>query len=38
MDTIVAHLNLKLNDKQAILETESPNVRLDGFLSSWKLK
>jgi ATP-dependent Lon protease len=28
-DTIVAHLNLKLNDKQAILETESPKDRLE---------
>ena len=28
-DTIVAHLNLKLNDKQAILETESPKMRLE---------
>jgi ATP-dependent Lon protease len=28
-DTIVAHLNLKLNDKQAILETESPKNRLE---------
>src|SRR5438046_2547003 len=27
-DTIVAHLSLKLNDKQAILETESPAKRL----------
>lgn len=27
-DTIVAHLNLKLNDKQSILETESPADRL----------
>ncbi len=28
-DTIVAHLNLKLNDKQTILETEDPYVRLE---------
>jgi ATP-dependent Lon protease len=28
-DTIVAHLNLKLNDKQSILETESPKDRLE---------
>jgi len=28
-DTIVAHLSLKLNDKQAILETESPSKRLE---------
>ncbi len=28
-DTIVAHLSLKLNDKQAILETESPARRLE---------
>ena len=28
-DTIVAHLSLKLNDKQAILETESPTKRLE---------
>jgi ATP-dependent Lon protease len=28
-DTIVAHLSLKLNDKQAILETESPAKRLE---------
>ena len=28
-DTIVAHLSLKLNDKQAILETESPHKRLE---------
>ena len=28
-DTIVAHLNLKLNDKQSILETESPKTRLE---------
>ncbi|MCA9522445.1 MAG: endopeptidase La [Myxococcales bacterium] len=28
-DTIVAHLNLKLNDKQSILETESPARRLE---------
>jgi ATP-dependent Lon protease len=28
-DTIVAHLSLKLNDKQAILETESPMKRLE---------
>ena len=28
-DTIVAHLNLKLNDKQAILETESAKARLE---------
>ncbi len=28
-DTIVAHLSLKLNDKQAILETESPQRRLE---------
>jgi ATP-dependent Lon protease len=28
-DTIVAHLSLKLNDKQAILETESPQKRLE---------
>src|SRR6476661_7918401 len=28
-DTIVAHLSLKLNDKQAILETESPPKRLE---------
>lgn len=28
-DTIVAHLNLKLNDKQIILEIESPRDRLE---------
>ncbi len=28
-DTIVAHLSLKLNDKQSILETESPAQRLE---------
>ncbi|MGC6416069.1 MAG: endopeptidase La [Bradymonadia bacterium] len=28
-DTIVAHLNLKLNDKQTILETENPAARLE---------
>jgi len=28
-DTIVAHLSLKLNDKQGILETESPQKRLE---------
>ncbi|MFO0581588.1 MAG: endopeptidase La [Anaeromyxobacter sp.] len=28
-DTIVAHLSLKLNDKQSILETESPTARLE---------
>jgi len=28
-DTIVAHLSLKLNDKQAILETEAPARRLE---------
>jgi ATP-dependent Lon protease len=28
-DTIVAHLSLKLNDKQALLETESPAKRLE---------
>ncbi len=28
-DTIVAHLSLKLNDKQAILERESPSKRLE---------
>jgi ATP-dependent Lon protease len=28
-DTIVAHLSLKLNDKQSILETESPQRRLE---------
>src|SRR5512146_620565 len=28
-DTLVAHLSLKLNDKQAILETESPQKRLE---------
>jgi len=28
-DTIVAHLSLKLNDKQALLETESPVKRLE---------
>jgi ATP-dependent Lon protease len=28
-DTIVAHLSLKLNDKQAILETEQPSKRLE---------
>ncbi len=28
-DTIVAHLSLKLNDKQSILETESPGKRLE---------
>jgi ATP-dependent Lon protease len=28
-DTIVAHLSLKLNDKQSILETESPTKRLE---------
>jgi ATP-dependent Lon protease len=28
-DTIVAHLNLKLNDKQTILETEEPGARLE---------
>jgi ATP-dependent Lon protease len=28
-DTIVAHLSLKLNDKQALLETESPSKRLE---------
>jgi ATP-dependent Lon protease len=28
-DTIVAHLSLKLNDKQAILETENPAKRLE---------
>jgi ATP-dependent Lon protease len=28
-DTIVAHLSLKLNDKQSILETESPAKRLE---------
>ncbi|MGI5862529.1 MAG: endopeptidase La [Myxococcales bacterium] len=28
-DTIVAHLSLKLNDKQAILETEDPAKRLE---------
>ena len=28
-DTIVAHLSLKLNDKQAILETEAPSKRLE---------
>jgi ATP-dependent Lon protease len=28
-DTIVAHLSLKLNDKQAILETDSPARRLE---------
>ena len=28
-DTIVAHLSLKLNDKQSILETESPAARLE---------
>ena len=28
-DTIVAHLNLKLNDKQTILETENPAERLE---------
>ncbi len=28
-DTIVAHLSLKLNDKQSILETESPPKRLE---------
>src|SRR5262245_45027325 len=28
-DTIVAHLSLKLNDKQAILETDSPAKRLE---------
>src|SRR5919198_154918 len=28
-DTIVAHLSLKLNDKQALLETESPARRLE---------
>ncbi|MEE2757379.1 MAG: endopeptidase La [Myxococcota bacterium] len=28
-DTIVAHLNLKLNDKQTILETEDPVARLE---------
>jgi ATP-dependent Lon protease len=28
-DTIVAHLSLKLNDKQSILETESPARRLE---------
>jgi len=28
-DTIVAHLNLKLNDKQVILETPDPKIRLE---------
>src|SRR5262245_8118491 len=28
-DTIVAHLSLKLNDKQTLLETESPGKRLE---------
>jgi ATP-dependent Lon protease len=28
-DTIVAHLSLKLNDKQGILETDSPSKRLE---------
>ncbi|MGA9524188.1 MAG: endopeptidase La [Myxococcaceae bacterium] len=28
-DTIVAHLSLKLNDKQNLLETESPSKRLE---------
>ena len=28
-DTVVAHLNLKLPDKQKILEVESPKERLD---------
>ena len=28
-DTLVAHLSLKLNDKQALLETESPVKRLE---------
>jgi len=28
-DTIVAHLSLKLQDKQSILETESPRARLE---------
>ena len=28
-DTIVAHLSLKLNDKQSLLETESPSKRLE---------
>ncbi len=28
-DTIVAHLSLKLNDKQSLLETESPAKRLE---------
>src|SRR3954463_2440077 len=28
-DTIVAHLSLKLNDKQALLETEAPAKRLE---------
>ena len=32
-DTIVAHLNLKLPDKQSILEIEIPKERLDKLLS-----
>ena len=36
-DTIVAHLNLKLNDKQTILETENPAERLEKLLSSCSL-
>jgi len=31
-DTIVAHLNLKLNDKQTILETDDPGRRLTKLL------
>ncbi|TVQ95751.1 MAG: endopeptidase La [Deltaproteobacteria bacterium] len=31
-DTIVAHLSLKLNDKQKILETEDPSERLERLL------
>jgi ATP-dependent Lon protease len=31
-DTIVAHLSLKLNDKQSVLETEDPAERLERLL------
>lgn len=36
-DTIVAHLNIKLEDKEALLETEDPSARLEkvlGFMRS----
>ena len=31
-DTVVAHLNLKLNDRQMILETEDPKIRLERLI------